>query len=60
MLHTVLADEEWMAAHGGRGFQALTPLIHSHVNPNGAFALDMKMWLQLDAPASFLSHDDSL
>jgi hypothetical protein len=60
MLQTVLAEEEWMARMADEDFRALTPLIHSHVNPYGTFELDMKKRLPLDAPWSFWSHDDSL
>ena len=31
-------------------FRALTPLIHSHVNPYGSFELDMEKPLPLDQP----------
>ena len=60
MLQTVLAEEEWMARMADEDFRALTPLIHSHVNPYGTFELDMKMRLPFDAPVSFWSNDDSL
>ncbi len=60
MLQTVLAEEEWMARMADEDFRALTPLIHSHVNPYGAFELDMKKRLPLDAPVSSWSHDDTL
>ncbi len=54
MLQTVLAEEEWMARMADEDFRALTPLIHSHVNPYGTFELDMKKRLPLDAPVELL------
>ena len=33
-------------------FRALTPLIHSHVNPYGSFELDMEKRLLLDQPVA--------
>ena len=35
-------------------FRALTPLIHSHVDPYGTFELDMKKRLPLHAPVELL------
>lgn len=54
MLQTVLAEEEWMARMADEDFRALTPLIHSHVNPYGTFELDMKKRLSLDPPVELL------
>ncbi len=54
MLQTVLAEEEWMARMADEDFRALTPLIHSHVNPYGTFELDMRKRLPLDAPVELL------
>ena len=54
MTQNVLGDEEWMARMAEEDFRALTPLIHSHVNPYGNFELDMKKRLPLDAPVELL------
>ena len=48
MLQNVLGEEEWMGRMADEDFRALTPLIHSHVNPYGSFELDMKKRLPLD------------
>ena len=54
MPQTVLAEEEWMARMAVEDFRALTPLIHSYVNPYGTFELDMKKRLPLDAAVEVL------
>jgi hypothetical protein len=41
MIQNVLAKEEWMGRMAEEDFRALTPLIHSHVDPYGSFELDM-------------------
>lgn len=55
MLQDVLAEKEWLARMADEDFRALTPLIHSHVNPYGTFELDMDKRLPLDAPAVLAS-----
>jgi hypothetical protein len=60
MLQAVLAEEEWMARMADEDFRALTPLIHSHVNPYSTFELDMKSGCLLTCRWRFWSHDDSL
>ena len=37
-----------MSSMAQEDFRALTPLIHSHVNPYGSFELDMAKRLPLD------------
>ncbi len=54
MLQNVLADEEWMGRMAKEDFRALTPLIHSHVNPYGSFELDMGKRLPLDVPVELV------
>jgi TnpA family transposase len=51
MIQRVLGDPAWMRRLAGEDFRALTPLIHAHVNPYGAFELDMETRLPLDEPA---------
>ena len=52
MIQNVLADEEWMDRMAEEDFRALTPLIHSHINPYGSFELDMAKRLPLDEPVA--------
>ena len=52
MLQNVLGDEDWMGRMVEEDFRALTPLIHSHVNPYGSFELDMEKPLPLDEPVA--------
>ena len=52
MIQNVLADEAWMGCMEPVDFRALTPLIHSHVNPYGSFELDMGKRLTLDTQAA--------
>ncbi len=52
MIQNVLADEAWMGRMEPVDFRALTPLIHSHVNPYGNFELDMGKRLTLDTQAA--------
>lgn len=53
MIQNVLADEAWMGRRMEPvDFRALTPLIHSHVNPYGNFELDMGKRLTLDTQAA--------
>lgn len=52
MIQKVLAEEEWMGRMGEEDFRALTPLIHSHVNPYGSFELDMDKRLPIDHPVA--------
>ena len=40
-IQNVLAQKEWKGRMATEDFRALTPLIHSHVNPYGSFELDM-------------------
>ena len=42
MIQCVLGDTTWMGRMAPEDFRALTPLIHSHVNPYGSFELDME------------------
>ncbi len=50
MIQNVLGEDEWMGRMAKEDFRALTPLIHSHVNPYGSFELDMAKRLPLDEP----------
>ena len=52
MIQNVLADETSMGRMEPVDFRALTPLIHSHVNPYGNFELDMGKRLTLDTQAA--------
>ena len=52
MIQNVLGDEEWMDRMADEDLRALTPLIHSHVNPYGSFELDMEKRLPLDEPVA--------
>jgi hypothetical protein len=55
MIQRVLSDPAWMRRLTGEDFRALTPLLHAHVNPYGAFALDMETRLPLDEPAGLVA-----
>jgi hypothetical protein len=48
MIQNILGEEAWMSRMAEEDFRALTPLIHSHINPCGSFELDMKERLPLD------------
>lgn len=52
MLQNVLGDEDWMGRMAKEDFRALSPLIHSHVNPYGSFELDMAKRLPLEKEVS--------
>lgn len=41
LIQEVLSDPEWLAKLTPEDRRALTPLIHSHINPYGLFPLDM-------------------
>jgi TnpA family transposase len=55
MIQKVLGDPAWMRRLTGEDFRALTPLIHAHVNPYGAFELDMETRLPLDEPTGLVA-----
>lgn len=48
MIQNVLADNAWKERLQDEDLRALTPLIHSHVNPYGSFELDMAKRLSLE------------
>ena len=50
MIQNVLADPQWLNRLTEEDFRALTPLIHTHVNPYGTFELDMEKRLPIDPP----------
>jgi len=52
MLQRVLSEPEWMARMTSAGRRGLTPLVWGHVNPYGAFDLDMEQRLDLDVLAA--------
>ena len=52
MIQQVLSEAGWMRRMAAEDFRALTPLIHSHVNPYGSFELDMEKRLSLDQPVA--------
>ena len=52
MIQRVLGDATWMGRMAPEDFRALSPLIHSHVNPYGSFELDMEKRLPLDQPVA--------
>jgi hypothetical protein len=52
MIQNVLAGRKWMDRLVKEDFRALTPLIHSHVNPYGSFELDLTKRLPLDQPVA--------
>jgi TnpA family transposase len=49
MLQDILADPAWMGRMTAEDFRALSPLVYTHVNPYGTFALDMDERLPLAA-----------
>ena len=55
MIQNVLADAAWRDRMNQEDFRALSPLIHTHVNPYGSFELDMKKRLPLDQPAELVA-----
>ncbi len=50
MIQSVLAQEHWSKKLTATDLRAITPLIFSHVNPYGAFVLDMDTRLAIDTP----------
>ncbi len=44
-----MRDSAWQARLQERDKAALTPLIYSHINPYGAFRLDLQERLKLEA-----------
>lgn len=51
MIQEILADPGWLARMTKADLRALTPLIYHHVNPFGAFLLDLATRLPLRAAA---------
>ncbi len=51
MIQRVLSEPIWMKCMGAAERRGLTPLAWGHVNPYGAFHLDMSTRLPLDMPA---------
>ncbi len=51
MIQNVLSNPTWMDRMTDEDFRALSPLIHSHVNPYGSFELDMEKRLPIDYPS---------
>ncbi len=49
MIQDVMRDPVWQTRLQERDRAALTPLIYSHINPYGAFKLDLEERLKLDA-----------
>ena len=49
MLQDILADPAWMGRMTAEDFRALSPLVYTHVNPYGTFALDMEARLPIAA-----------
>ncbi|WGL59759.1 Tn3 family transposase [Pigmentibacter sp. JX0631] len=47
MIQEVLSEKHWFDLMEKNDFRALTPLIHSHINPYGKFTLDMKIRIPL-------------
>ncbi len=50
MIQRVLSEPVWMKCMGATERRGLTPVAWGHVNPYGAFHLDMSTRLPLDAP----------
>ena len=50
MIQRVLSEPIWMKCMGAAERRGLTPLAWGHVNPYGAFHLDMNTRLPLDMP----------
>jgi TnpA family transposase len=49
MLQAILADPAWMGRMTADDFRALSPLVYTHINPYGTFALDRAARLPLAA-----------
>ena len=49
-VHETIIHSENDCRMADEDFRAVTPLIHSHVNPYGSFELDMAKRLPLDVP----------
>lgn len=52
MSQQVLVDPAWTHRLGPTDVRALTPLVHTHINPYGRFDLDLTTWLALDGAAA--------
>jgi TnpA family transposase len=52
LIQQVLAEPEWMQQMGPNDLRALSPLIYAHINPYGAFRLNMAERLQIEPAAS--------
>jgi len=52
MIQHVLQEPAWANRLGPADYRALTPLIHTHVNPYGRFDLDLTTRLAFDAMAA--------
>lgn len=52
MIQSVLAAPEWSSRMTPRDLAALTPLVFHHVNPYGAFELDMEARIPIEAGAA--------
>jgi hypothetical protein len=50
MIQRVLARPGWRERMTTDDWRALTPLLYAHVNPYGAFHLDLSEQLSLDVP----------
>lgn len=49
MLQDMLAEPAWLGRMTAEDFRALSPLVYTHVNPYGTFALDMDARLPIAA-----------
>lgn len=49
MIQSVLSEKSWKNRMATADLRALSPLIHSHVNPYGRFELDMSKRLPIEA-----------
>jgi TnpA family transposase len=52
MIQQVLAEPAWTNRLGTTDLRALTPLVHTHINPYGRFELDLTTRLALDGAAA--------
>lgn len=52
MMQNVLTEPTWSARMAPEDYRGLTPLIYAHINPCGAFDLDLTHRIDLDMKAA--------
>jgi hypothetical protein len=52
MMQNVLSEPAWSARMAPEDYRGLTPLIYAHINPYGAFNLDLERRIDFDVKAA--------